>query len=110
MSLRAGSIKNTSSDDEKGHPESGSGVVEPYYPDAEDPLEQNEVFKKTHEGVNFRTVGWPRASVIFLKGTTSSHDISWSTQLTMLQSSSLPEFSVSQLPCTVWELSEELSL
>ncbi|KAF8857987.1 hypothetical protein BDZ45DRAFT_409768 [Acephala macrosclerotiorum] len=67
MSLRAGSIKNNSSDDEKGHPETGRGVVEPYYPDAEDPLEQNEVFKKTHEGVDFRTVGWPRASVIFLK-------------------------------------------
>ena len=29
-------------------------------------LEDNEVFKKS-AGVNFRTVGWPRASVIFLK-------------------------------------------
>lgn len=26
-----------------------------------------EVFKKNADGVDFRTVGWPRASVIFLK-------------------------------------------
>ena len=26
-----------------------------------------EVFKKTKDGVDFRTVGWPRAAVIFLK-------------------------------------------
>lgn len=70
MSIKTGSIKNINSDDEKGHPETSLGVFEPYYGDLEDPLEQNEVFKKTHEGVNFRTVGWPRASVIFLKGTT----------------------------------------
>lgn len=30
-------------------------------------FEDYEVFKQTNEGVNFRTVGWPRASVIFLK-------------------------------------------
>lgn len=30
-------------------------------------LEDYEVFKKTNEGVDFRTVGWPRASIIFLK-------------------------------------------
>ncbi|PSS22273.1 hypothetical protein M430DRAFT_49421 [Amorphotheca resinae ATCC 22711] len=30
-------------------------------------MEQNEVFKKTEGGVDFRTVGWMRASVIFLK-------------------------------------------
>ena len=70
MSLRTGSVKHNSSDDEKGHIEKGQGVVEPYYPDAEDPLEENEVFKKNHVGVDFRTVGWPRASVIFLKSTT----------------------------------------
>ncbi len=71
MSLRTGSIKHNSSDDEKAQPHYGTGVVEPYYPDVEDPLEENEVFKKTHEGVDFRTVGWPRASVIFLKGMNS---------------------------------------
>lgn len=27
-----------------------------------------EVFKKTTDGVQFRLVGWPKASVIFLKG------------------------------------------
>ncbi|KAG4410815.1 hypothetical protein IFR04_016045 [Cadophora malorum] len=63
MSLRTSSVKNHSSDDEKAQPNYGTGVVEPY----EDPLEENEVFKKTKEGVDFRTVGWPRASVIFLK-------------------------------------------
>jgi hypothetical protein len=69
MSLRTGSIKHNSSDDEKAaHPTYGNGVVESYDGDVEDPLEENEVFKKTHEGVDFRTVGWPRASVIFLKG------------------------------------------
>ncbi|KAL1303196.1 hypothetical protein AAFC00_006618 [Neodothiora populina] len=30
-------------------------------------LEDYEVFKQTADGVDFRTVGWPRASVIFLK-------------------------------------------
>jgi hypothetical protein len=30
-------------------------------------LERHEVFKKVDEGVDFRTVGWPRAAVIFLK-------------------------------------------
>ena len=66
MSLKAESIKTRSSDDEKAQPNHGTGIVEDYT-DAQDPLEENEVFKKTHEGVNFRTVGWPRASVIFLK-------------------------------------------
>jgi hypothetical protein len=43
----------------------------PNHPDPEDvaygETEEFEVFKKTTEGVDFRTVGWPRASVIFLK-------------------------------------------
>ncbi|KAK8042440.1 N amino acid transport system protein [Apiospora phragmitis] len=30
-------------------------------------LESHEVFKKNTDGVDFRTVGWPRATVIFLK-------------------------------------------
>lgn len=34
-------------------------------PKAEDDF---EVFKKTTDGVQFRLVGWPKASVIFLKG------------------------------------------
>ncbi|KAH8879159.1 hypothetical protein GQ53DRAFT_739160 [Thozetella sp. PMI_491] len=33
----------------------------------EDALEKHEVFKKTSDGVNFRTVSWPRATIIFLK-------------------------------------------
>jgi hypothetical protein len=67
MSLRTGSIKHNSSDDEKGQPQYSGGAVDRGYGDVEDPLEENEVFKKTHEGVDFRTVGWVRASVIFLK-------------------------------------------
>lgn len=37
--------------------------------DVMDPLNDDEfeVFKNVTDGVNFRTVGWPRASVIFLK-------------------------------------------
>lgn len=30
-------------------------------------LESHEVFQKTEDGVAFRTVGWPRATIIFLK-------------------------------------------
>ncbi|KAL0579326.1 hypothetical protein V5O48_002659 [Marasmius crinis-equi] len=33
----------------------------------EDNEERDEVFKKNTDGVDFRTVGWPRASLIFLK-------------------------------------------
>jgi len=55
-------------DDEKGIPHTSNGILESHYGDVEDPLEENEVFKKTHDGVDFRTVGWKRAAVIFLKG------------------------------------------
>lgn len=71
MFPRRGSEKS-GSEDEKARGDTTRGVVENYYPDVEDPLEDNEVFKKTHEGVNFRTVSWPRASVIFLKGKNSN--------------------------------------
>jgi hypothetical protein len=64
MSLRTGSVKDNSYDDEKAQPHFAVDIVEP---NVEDPLEANEVFKKTHDGVDFRTVGWKRASVIFLK-------------------------------------------
>lgn len=43
----------------KGEVESGNG--------SQEYLEEHEVFKQTTDGVNFRTVKWPRASVIFLK-------------------------------------------
>lgn len=29
---------------------------------------EREVFQKTDNGIDFRTVGWPRATAIFLKG------------------------------------------
>jgi hypothetical protein len=35
-----------------------------------DSKEEFEVFKKNIDGVDFRLVGWVRASVIFLKGMT----------------------------------------
>ncbi|KAF4629362.1 hypothetical protein G7Y89_g8785 [Cudoniella acicularis] len=59
----SGSIKQNSTDDEKSTPHFDNGVVEAHYGDVEDPLEENEVFKKTHEGVDFRT-----AVVIFATG------------------------------------------
>lgn len=66
MSSKPASIKKSSSDNEKSRqPNYGQGVVEPYI--AQDDLEAHEVFKKGVDGVDFRTVGWPRASVIFLK-------------------------------------------
>lgn len=43
-----------------------TGVVEDAPYDAE---EHNEVFQKSTDGVDFRTLGWPMASVIFLKRT-----------------------------------------
>lgn len=50
------------------HPQAAdSHVLEDPEKVVEGTVEDYEVFKKTHEGVNFRTVGWPRASVIFLK-------------------------------------------
>jgi hypothetical protein len=41
-------------------------------PKAEDDF---EIFKKTTDGVQFRLVGWPKASVIFLKGTRLAHHL-----------------------------------
>lgn len=35
--------------------------------DSSDDTEKGEVFKQTKDGVNFRTLGWKWASVIFLK-------------------------------------------
>lgn len=34
---------------------------------AEAELESHEVFQKTEDGVDFRNVSWPRATIIFLK-------------------------------------------
>lgn len=63
MSIRAQSIINEKTSEKE--PTSSSilekgGVF--------DPNEEKQVFKKLEDGVDFRTVGWPRASVIFLKG------------------------------------------
>jgi hypothetical protein len=64
---------NLSSDDEKKgavasstpSPSVAEGVLQDANVAADDDF---EVFKKTSDGVDFRTVGWPRAAVIFLKG------------------------------------------
>lgn len=38
-------------------------------------VDDHEVFRVTADGVQFRTLGWPMASVIFLKRTpTTTHD------------------------------------
>jgi hypothetical protein len=51
---------------------SGASVDHGCTGDKEDPINYDdsdfEVFKKTTKGVDFRTVGWRRASIIFLKG------------------------------------------
>lgn len=41
-------------------------VQSPTY-EVSDEKESHEVFKKTEDGVDFRTVSWQRASIIFLK-------------------------------------------
>lgn len=60
-------------DEKKAHHSAASPAVSVengYTGDVEDPIngidEEHEVFKKDG-AVNFRTVSWPRASVIFLK-------------------------------------------
>jgi hypothetical protein len=100
------SIKSPKSDDEKGvNADFGRGVVEDY-PDVADPLEDREIFKKTHDGVDFRTVGWPRASVIFLKSMLPFHipnHMMRETYECMIKLFSQPVFSVSQQLCTALE-------
>jgi hypothetical protein len=61
------SEKQHSSDEEKRPVEDSTGVIDSQLGDVED----HEVFKKTSDGVDFRTVSWPRATIIFLKGTLS---------------------------------------
>ncbi|CAG8960959.1 hypothetical protein HYFRA_00002497 [Hymenoscyphus fraxineus] len=60
------SLKQNSSDDEK-RIAVDNGVLDTAYGDVEDPIEANEVFKKTEDGVNYRMVSWQRATIIFLK-------------------------------------------
>lgn len=102
------STKSPISDDEKGvNTECGRGVVEDY-PDEVDPLEDREIFKKTRDGVDFRTVEWPRASVIFLKSMLPFYILNHITSETnhcMIKSFSQPVFLASQQPCTALELS-----
>ncbi|KAI0477145.1 putative amino acid transporter [Xylariaceae sp. FL0804] len=52
--------------------------------DSDKELESHEVFKKTTDGVEFRTVGWPRATVIFLKITFSLGVLSIPTAMSSL--------------------------
>lgn len=44
--------------------------------DVLDPIDESntEVFRKTNDGVDFRIVGWPRASMIFMKRKLQSLD------------------------------------
>lgn len=55
--------------DEKNVATSSAPEVEPgYTEELFGTSDDGEVFKKTKDGVDFRTVGWVRASIIFLKG------------------------------------------
>jgi hypothetical protein len=58
--------------DEKKQDDPITGSVDHEVGDVEDAVYKNEdefeVFKKNVDGVDFRLVGWLRASVIFLKG------------------------------------------
>jgi len=54
-------------DNEKNEIDFETGVLDNTSYDKE--IEENEVFKKTSDGVDFRTVGWVRASIIFCKST-----------------------------------------
>lgn len=93
-------------DNEKNEINYDTGVLEdiPY----EKELEENEVFKKNVDGVDFRTVGWPRASVIFLKSTCisgsqfskpSGSEVFQLTNISSLQLSLQLEFLVSRVLC-----------
>ncbi|KAK8080332.1 Amino acid transporter- transmembrane [Apiospora hydei] len=55
-------------------------------PGSEADLESHEVFKKNADGVDFRTVGWPWATVIFLKIIFSTGILSIPTALYALDS------------------------
>lgn len=60
------------SSDTPGKPEKmGQGVMPGIVDEAEgdvvDPQDEHEVFRRGDGAVDFRTVGWPMASVIFLK-------------------------------------------
>lgn len=107
--MRAASVKNGSSDDEKAQPTYGRGVVEPYYGDVEDPLEENEVFKKTHDSRGCGLSNCRMASSFrhLLEEYLSSQKFA-KYQLMSSQLSLQLEFSVSQHQCTVWVLSEVL--
>lgn len=65
---------------------------------SEEDLNEFEVFKKTTDGVDFRTVNWPRASVIFLKSLFYVSAVE--RLLTMTQSFSQLVSSRFQLLCT----------
>jgi hypothetical protein len=66
----------SSSDEKHAMDNKQQDVIEPREPSVADgvfsdekeaELERHEVFKKTTDGVNFRTVSWQRATIIFLK-------------------------------------------
>jgi hypothetical protein len=44
------------------------GFVEPFSEAVDIESEKGQIFKQVKDGVNFRTVGWKKASIIFLKG------------------------------------------
>ncbi|RDW67535.1 hypothetical protein BP6252_08931 [Coleophoma cylindrospora] len=53
--------------DNKNAIDISTGNVEPFFEGPDVDFEEGQVFKQVKDGVNFRTVGWQKASVIFLK-------------------------------------------
>jgi hypothetical protein len=62
------SLHNTSLDEKKVVVDTTPNLESGYTEKLPATSDDDEVFKKTKDGVDFRTVGWPRAAIIFLKG------------------------------------------
>jgi hypothetical protein len=65
--------------DKKNAVNIATGTVEPFFENSDDEFERGQVFKQVKDGVNFRTVGWFKTSVIFLKGVSPNTYIGSST-------------------------------
>lgn len=69
------SLDNSSLDEKKVVATSTPNIESGYTEALPSTSDDGEVFKKTKNGVDFRTVGWPRAAIIFLKGKLPSREL-----------------------------------
>jgi len=67
MSEKQVSEKHVRVDNKETGTDVSTGAIEPFFEDVDAEFE-GQVFKQVKDGVNFRTVGWKKASFIFLKG------------------------------------------